>query len=62
METNAEFLENAGAAVWLRKKDNVQKVLSSVLSDNSKLASMKQNSIKIAKPNSTEDICRIIFS
>ena len=60
-EENAEFLEESGCGVWLKKNDDVETILSSVIENNEKLKSMKENSIKLAKPNSTEDICRIIF-
>ena len=61
-EENAEFLENAGAGIWLKKNDDVEKAFSSVLLNDSVLNKMKTNSIKLAKPNSTEDICKTIFS
>lgn len=47
--------------VWLKKNDDIEAVLSSVLLNNEKLKQMKEQAIKLARPNSTEDICRIIF-
>lgn len=61
-EENAEFLENAGCAVWLKKKDDPKKILSNILSDDKILMSMKEQSIKLAKQTSTEDICKTILS
>ena len=61
-EENAEFLENAGCSIWLKKNDNVEKVLSSVLNDEAKLEELKSNSIKLSKQTSTQDICNIILS
>ena len=61
-EENAEFLENSNCAIWLKKNDDPKKVLSDILNDSSRLEEMKNNSIKLAKPNSTHDICNIIFS
>ena len=61
-EENAKFLENAGAGIWLKRNDNVEQVLSSVLLDDNKLSEMKTHAINIAKPNSTENICKIVFS
>lgn len=61
-EENAEFLENAGCAVWLKKNSDQKEMLASLLRDNAKLASMKEKSIKLAKPTSTENICKTIFS
>jgi processive 1,2-diacylglycerol beta-glucosyltransferase len=59
---NAEFLEDAGAAIWIRKISDPRDVISSVLSNEKKLAYMKENSIKLARPNSTKDICEICFN
>lgn len=61
-EENAEFLENAGCAIWLKKKDNPADILSDVLTNENKLNEMKQNSIKLAKRSSTEDICKTILN
>lgn len=58
-EQNAKFLENNGAAIWIKKDSNPEDIINSVLSDESKLINMKQNSIKLAKVNSTKDICKI---
>lgn len=61
-EENAEFLENSNCAIWLKKNDDPKIVLSNILNNEAKLEEMKNNSIKLAKQNSTEDICNIIFS
>lgn len=61
-EENAEFLENSGCSIWLKKNDDPQKVLYDILNNDNKLQEMKNNSIKLAKQNSTQDICNIIFS
>lgn len=58
-EQNAEFLETNGAAIWIKKDSNPEDIINSVLSNENKLSNMKQNSIKLAKPNSTRDICKI---
>ena len=60
-EENAEFLESANCAIWLKKNDNPKEVLSSILNNETKLEEMKNNSIKLAKQTSTQDICNIIF-
>ncbi len=60
-EENAEILENFGCAIWIRKNDNIEDVLSSILTNDKKLNDMKENSVKLAKPNSTENICKIIM-
>lgn len=61
-EENAEFLENAGCSIWLKKNDEPKVILSNILNNNYILENMKNNSIKLAKQNSTQDICNIIFS
>ena len=60
-EENAEFLEDAGVAVWIKKKDDINSVISSLLSSPEKLRQMKVNTKLLAKKNSTKDICRIIL-
>ena len=60
-EENAEFLEKEGCATWLKKDDDSKKILISVLTNDSKLNNMKEHSINLSKPNSTQDICNIIF-
>lgn len=61
-EENAEFLESSGCAVWLKKNDNPKEILSNILSNDKILSNMKEQSIKLAKQTSTEDICKIIFA
>lgn len=60
-EENAEFLENSGCAIWLRKNMPSRETLSSVLENNEKLNFMKENAINISKKNSTKDICDTIL-
>ncbi|MBR1654606.1 MAG: glycosyltransferase [Clostridia bacterium] len=61
-EENAEFLVNAGAAIWLKKEDDIQQVINSLLNNESKLEELRNNSTKIAKPDSTKQICEIILN
>lgn len=60
-EENAEFLVEKGVAVWIKKKDNVARALKMLYRDTQKLPLMKENTIALAKPNSTEDICKILL-
>lgn len=60
-EENAEFLENKGIAVWLKKSDDSKTVIHNLLSDSGKLASMKENTSLLARPNSTADICNTLL-
>ena len=59
---NADFLENSGCGIWLKKNDNISEFLNKILRDTNKLSTMKENTKLIAKPNSTRDICNIILN
>ena len=61
-EENAEFLENANCAIWLKKNDNPKEILFNIINNETKLKEMKNNSINLAKPTSTKDICNIILT
>ncbi len=60
-EENAEFLENKGVAVWLKKHDNIEQKLFDILNNPYKLHSMKVNARLLAKKNSTKDICETLL-
>ena len=60
-EENTEFLEANGIGIWIRKNDNIKERLNNILTDTNKLDEMKENTKKLAKPHSTENICKIIF-
>lgn len=60
-EENAQFLVEKGAAIWIKKNDNVARVLKSLYRDPQKLALMKENATSLARPNSTEMICKVLF-
>lgn len=60
-EENAEFLENSGAAIWIKKDDNINDIINGILEDEAKLNDMKEKSILVARPNSTRDICETIL-
>lgn len=60
-EENAEFLENNNIAIWLKKHDDINFTLNSVLNNLNIINNMKKNIELISKPNSTEDICKILL-
>ena len=60
-EENAEFLVNSGVAIWLKKEDDADKIITDLLSDSKKLHQMKINTKLIAKKNSTRDIFETIL-
>ena len=61
-EENAQFLENAGVAVWIKKNDDYLTIIKNLLLDDKKLHEMKVNTKLLAKKNSTADICNIILA
>jgi len=60
-EENAEYLEEIGVAIWLKKNQNMEEILDNVLQEK-ELQKLKENTIKHAKPNSALDICKNILS
>lgn len=60
-EENAEFLESKKIAVWIQKSDNPSQVIQELFSHPSNLETMRKNTSILAKPNSTGDICKILF-
>ena len=60
-EQNAEFLQKKGVAVWIKKNDNVDKILNDILGNIEKMQEMKIRARLLAKKNSTQNICDIIF-
>lgn len=60
-EENAEFLENNGIAIWLKKDSDVLQILKDLFSHPSKLDDMKKNTTLLATPNSTKNICDVLL-
>lgn len=60
-EENAEFLEDKGIAIWLRKNDDSKLIIENLLADKQKLNLMKENTKLLARPHSTETICKMIL-
>ena len=60
-EENAEFLEENGTGIWIRKHDSAYEIFKALLSSPEKLENMKNNTKNLAKKHSTEDICKIIL-
>ena len=52
---NAKFLVEHGVGIWIKK------IISNLLSDEKKLHQMKINAKLLAKRNSTQNICEILF-
>lgn len=60
-EENAEFLEEKGTGIWIRKNDSSYEILNNLLSDSKKLEEMKNNTKILAKKYSTKDICETVL-
>lgn len=60
-EENAEFLENKGVGIWIKKDDDVSKILHNLFSNPNKLDEMKNNTLLIGHSNSTKDICDVLL-
>ena len=60
-EENAKFLEEQKVAIWLRKDDDITKILTNLFTSPYDLKNMKIKARLLAKKNSTKDICRILL-
>jgi len=60
-EENAKFLEKYNVAVWIKKEDSINTILTDLFSDKEKLKKMKINARLLAKKYSTKDICEILL-
>ncbi len=61
-EENAEFLVNNKVATWIKKDDNIARALKNLYRHPEILEEMSKNVKKLAKPNSTKDICEILLN
>lgn len=59
-EENAEFLVQAGVAIWLKSSDNSDEVITKLLNSPNKLEKMRNNTEKLAHIDSTKNICEIL--
>jgi UDP-N-acetylglucosamine--N-acetylmuramyl-(pentapeptide) pyrophosphoryl-undecaprenol N-acetylglucosamine transferase len=60
---NAEFMQEQGAAVMLRNADigRVADVVLELLSDDARLASMREAAKKLARPDAARDLARTVI-
>lgn len=61
-EENADFLVRHGAGVWIKKEDEVAKIIKDLYRHPEKLEKMKEPVSLLAKPNSTKNICDILMN
>lgn len=60
-EENATYLVKHNAAIWLKKDDNIEQIVTNLLANSQKLDEMSKNAKSISKPNATNDICKILL-
>lgn len=60
-EENAEFLEQKGVGVWIRKTDNIKEKIENLLSNENKLLEMKECTKTLANKYSTYDIVNVLL-
>lgn len=60
-EQNAEFLENHGVGIWIRKNDNPDEIITKLFSSEDTIEKMKTATKLLAKTHSTQNICEIIL-
>lgn len=60
-EQNAKFLENNRIGVWLKKHNNINEVLNDFINNDSQLEEFHNNALKLAKKDSTKNICEVLL-
>lgn len=60
-EENASYLQENKVAIWIKKDDNVEEILSGLFSNPEKMQEMKIRARLISKKYSTKDICKILL-
>lgn len=60
-EQNAEFLENHGVGIWIRKEDNPDEIITKLFSSEETIEKMRKATKQLAKTHSTQNICEIIM-
>ncbi|MBR2215673.1 MAG: glycosyltransferase [Selenomonadaceae bacterium] len=58
---NANYAVACGAALWLKKRENLTAELAALLKDASRLRQMKKAAQKVARPRAAEDIVKVIL-
>lgn len=60
-EENAEFLEQKGVGIWMKKDDNIKEKLETLLNDEEKLAKMKECTKLLSNKFSSHDIVNVVL-
>lgn len=61
-EENAEFLVNNKVAFWIKKSDNIARILKNISRHPEILDQMVENAKYLAKPYATSEICNILIN
>ncbi len=61
-EENAEFLVNNKVAYWIKKDDSIARSLKTISRSPESIQMMRENTKLLAKPNATENICKILVN
>lgn len=60
-EENAQFLEEKGVGIWLKKEQEPDEVIKELFNNEEKIKKMKERVKLFAKKDSTESICKILL-
>ena len=60
-ESNADFLVRHGVAIWIKKDDNIARIIKNIYRHPEHLDDMKSKISDLARPNSTKNICDILM-
>lgn len=60
-EENAQFLEEKGVGIWLKKEADPDEIIKDLFKNENKINEMKEKVKNLAKRDSTENICEILL-
>ena len=60
-EENAQFLEEKGVGIWIKKDQNPDEIIKKLFENEDTIAKMKEKVKELAKKDSTENICEILL-
>lgn len=61
-EENADFLVRQGVGIWIKKEEEIARIIKDVYRHPEKIENMRASVKKLARPNSTKDICEILMN
>ena len=60
-EENAQFLEEKGVGIWIKKDQNPDEIIKKLFENEDTIVKMKEKVKELAKKDSTENICEILL-